>query len=146
MYVTPPSTTSTILRGDRRLSAHAAGIGTALQRRSEVPGLPVRAALAAGLCLSGLRRWRAGDPPRSVALQPLRAGDLGDGGDDFPRQQTALDDLVARHVARDFAEERRQRAGFAAGAGSGQLQDRLVAVAQAATGDGQTGAGSFERS
>jgi len=42
-------------------------------------GLPVRFAALAG-----------GDPPRSVALQPLRAGDLGDGGDDFPRQQTAL--------------------------------------------------------
>src|ERR1700731_2372597 len=98
MYVTPPSTTGSILRGDRRLSAHAAGIGTALQRRSEVSGLSVCAALAAGLCLPGLRRWRVGDPPRFVALRPLRSGNFGYGRDDFPRQQTALDSLVPGHV------------------------------------------------
>src|SRR3974390_211 len=87
MYVTPPSTTSSILSGDGRLSAHAAGIGTALQRRSQVPGLSVCAALAAGLCLSGLRRWRVGDPAGFVALRPLRSGNFGHGGDDFSKQK-----------------------------------------------------------
>jgi hypothetical protein len=70
-----------------------------------VPGLSVCAALAAGLCLPGLRRWRVGDPPRFVALRPLRSGNFGYGGNDFPRQQAALDGLVASHVAGDFPME-----------------------------------------
>jgi thiol-disulfide isomerase/thioredoxin len=58
MYVTPPATTSSVLRDDRRLSAHAAGIGTTVQRRSKVSGLSLCPALAAGVYLPGLWRCR----------------------------------------------------------------------------------------
>src|SRR5437016_11571228 len=146
MYVTPPATTSSILRDGRRLSAHAVGIGTAFQRRSKVSRLSVFVALAAGLCLPDLRRQRAGDPPRSVALRPVWSGNFGPGRNDFPRQQTALGGLVSGDVAGGFPEERRQCARFAARAGFGQLQDRLGAAAQIAAGDGQTRTGSLERS
>ena len=146
MHVTPCYTTSSILGDDRGLSAHTVGIGRTLQRRSEVSGLSLRPALTAGFHLPGLRRWRAGAPSRSVALRPVRSGNFGAGGNDFPGQQAALGGLVPGNVAGDFPEKWSQCAGFAESAGFGQLQNRLVAAAQVASGDGQTGTGSLERS
>src|SRR5512146_2570295 len=143
--MTPPSPRGSVLGDGRGLSARPAGTGTALLRRGGVPGLSVRLAMAAGLCLSGLRRSGTGHPARALALRKVRSGNLGDGRYDLPRHQTGVDDLVSGDVACDLAEERHQRAGPAAGARFGQLQNRLDAASQVATGDGAAWARAFAR-
>ena len=62
--------------------------------------------------------------------------DLGHGRHDFPRQQTAVDDLVPGDGASDFPEKWHQRLGLAASIGFGQLQKCLGAAAQVAAGHG----------
>ncbi len=135
MLVTPPIASGSIFGDDRRLSAHTAGIGTTLQRRSRLSGLSFHAALAAGVCLPDLLCQRLGDPSRSLALRSMRSGNFGAGRNDFPGQQTALGGLVSGDVAGRCPEEWRQHTGIATRVGLGQLPDRLDTVAQVAPGD-----------
>jgi len=56
-----------------------------------------------------------------VSVLFVQASNFGDGGHDFPGHPEAAGDVVSRNVVRDESEERRQRVGFAASAGAGQL-------------------------
>ena len=141
-----PTASGSIFGDDRRLSAHIAGIGTALPRRSRLSGFSFLAALAAGVSLPDLLCQRLGNPSRAVALRPVRSGNLGAGWDDFSGQQAALGGLVPGDVAGGCPEEWRQRIGIAARVGFGQLPDRLVAVAQVAPGDDPARPRPIERS
>jgi len=64
------------------------------------------------------------------AVCRLRASDLRDGGDDFPRYPDSADDLVSRHVVGNQSEERRQCPGATASLGLGELPDGLGLAAQ----------------
>ena len=57
-----------------------------------------------------------------VSVLRLPATDLGHGGYDFPGHAEAAGDVVSRDVVCDQPEERCQRAGLAAGPGTGSYE------------------------
>lgn len=91
----PRTTTNSIKRDVRGLSAHAARTKKSHRRGSGAPGLIVYPAVAAVFCLPCLWWSRSGDPERFVALRPVRPGNFRSGGNDFARQQTSLELGVA---------------------------------------------------
>jgi len=60
-------------------------------------------------------------PQRAVGMLGVRRADFGDGGDHIPGHANSLAGVVPRYVVGDNAEEWRQRAGIAAGAGPEEL-------------------------
>ena len=92
-------------------------------QRDGVPGIYPAASLAGWLCLPPLRgNGRAvGNVAKPAALSSLRSAGIADGWNCVAGHAQAAADVVSRHVVRHQPEERRQRAGSAAGARPGQL-------------------------
>ena len=79
-----------------------------------------------------LRNRRLADGAGSVAMQPVSASNIGDGGDDLRGHSKAIAPLVPGDVVRDQPEARGQCARPATHSWPGQLSDRLGLAAQVA--------------
>jgi adenine-specific DNA-methyltransferase len=98
MHLTQPASIHSIC-SHGGLSAHDDGTGAAACHRASLPGIPVCAALAGGLCLPAMwRQERLADEAGAVAVSRMSGTGIGDGRDCFSRQPHSLDDLVPRHV------------------------------------------------
>jgi len=97
-------------------------------RRDGVLGVSPTASLANRLCLSPLRGGRRArdNVAQPTMLSSLRPAGIADGWDCIAGHAQAVADVVSCHVVYHQPEERRQRAGPAAGAWLGQLRDRLA--------------------
>ena len=105
------------------------------------------ASMAGRLCLSPLRadRGTLDDVRWIITVSELSWADIPDGWYRVPGYTQAVADVVSRDVVRNRPEERRQRPGLAAGAGTGKLRDSLDLAPQAASGDGSAWPGSPRR-
>src|SRR5271155_729407 len=109
-------------------------------------GLSGRTALAGGLAVSPLSQSTGlADAAWSMALPGLSPSVLGAGRNGVAGHQAAVDALVPGDVAGNLSKERTERAGLAAGFGSGRLSDRVGDAAQAAAGDGASWTGASAR-
>ena len=86
-----------------------------------------------------LRNRRLADGAGSVAMQPVSASNIGDGGDDLRGHSKAIAPLVPGDVVRDQPEARGQCARPATHSWPGQLSDRLGLAAQVAARHGEAG-------
>ena len=87
-----------------------------------------------------LRNRRLADGAGSVAMQPVSASNIADGGDDLRGHSKAIAPLVPGDVVRDQPEARGQCTRPATHSWPGQLSDRLGLAAQDAARHGEAGA------
>jgi len=90
-----------------------------------VPGIPGTASVAFGFCLSAVRITEGVAGAGALGVCRVRVPDFGHGRDDFPRYEDSLASLVSGYVVGDEPEERRQRAGPAAGTWPQELRDGM---------------------
>ena len=90
-----------------------------------MPGILGTASVAFWFRLSAVRITEGVAGAGALGVCPVRVPDFGDGGDDFPGYEDSVASLVSGHVVGDEPEERRQRAGPAAGTWPQELRDGM---------------------